>query len=275
MTPDITTPAPAAEPGAPTAPRVLVVINSAESGPRRLGPWLRESGLDTVEALGSEGLPGSLDGFDGLVMLGGGLMPDDDAKAPWLEAERALTERALTDAVPTLGICLGGQLLAHVGGGEVRENFGPKERGSTTIFTHEAGRADPLVAGFGDASPMIENHQDMITRLPEGAVLLASSEAVPNQAFRLGASAWGLQFHPEVCAEDLTRWDDAAMDSQGRDLPAMLALAREADEASTRASRALVDGFAAAVLAHAGAASRTAGSAATDGDAQAVAGRGA
>ncbi len=76
-------------------------------------------------------LPTSLDGYAGLVMLGGGLMPDDDDRAPWLAAERALAAEAIARDLPTLGICLGGQLLAHVAGGEVAEKTGPIERGAT------------------------------------------------------------------------------------------------------------------------------------------------
>ena len=105
-------------------PRVLVIVNSASSGPRRLGTWLREKAIDVDEVVGAEQpLPASLDGYAGLVMLGGGLMPDDDDRAPWLAAERALAAEAIDRDLPTLGICLGGQLLAHVAGGEVADRI--------------------------------------------------------------------------------------------------------------------------------------------------------
>ncbi|MFP3608015.1 hypothetical protein, partial [Paraburkholderia sp. SIMBA_053] len=67
------------------SPRVLVVVNSASSGPRRLGAWLVDRGIavDAVVAAEEEP-PATLDGYAGLVLLGGGLMPDEDDRAPWL-----------------------------------------------------------------------------------------------------------------------------------------------------------------------------------------------
>lgn len=232
-------------------PAVLVIVNSPTSGPRRLGDWLAESGLRVVEKLGSEGLPDSIEGYDGLVMLGGGMMPDDDVKGPWLPAERDLAAQAIDADLPTLGICLGGQLLAHVAGGEVRADHGPKERGATLICPNDLGRSDRLLGTLGEGAPMIENHQDMITELPPGSVLLASSAALANQAFRIGRHVRGLQFHPEASAESLSGWDDAAMSTEGYSLAELVAAAREVDAANTAAARDLVAAFAAEVRAEA------------------------
>lgn len=239
---------------AAAAPRVLVVVNAETSGPRRLGRWLEQEGIGVDAVLGAAGLPGDLTGYDGLVMLGGGLMPDDDDRAPWLAQERVLARQAIDDDLPTLGICLGGQLLAHVAGGEVRAAFGPKERGATLITPSADGADDALIGGMAGAAHMIENHQDMITALPRGAVLLASSQAVANQAFRLGSHVRGLQFHPEVGAEDLTRWTEPTTPSRAdRPVAELVAEARIVDEENTRASRAIVAGFAAEVRAAAAA----------------------
>lgn len=245
-------------------PRVLVVVNSKESGPRRLAVWLDEAGIEPVPVLGADGLPETLDGFDGLVLLGGGLMPDDYERAPWLRAERRLVGAAIAQDLPTLGICLGAQVIADAAGGEVRASHGPKERGSTRITPTAAGGSDALVSALRESAPMIENHEDMITRLPEGAVLLASSDAVENQAFVIGAHVRGVQFHPEAGAEDLARWDDAALRGEGYDIAALLADARAADAENTRASRALIDAFAAEVREHADAAREHALGAALD-----------
>lgn len=233
-----------ARPTAP-APRVLVVQNSETSGLRRLGGWLEEDGVTVDVVLGAHGLPADLGGYDGLVMLGGGLMPDDDEQAPWLAQERRLAADAIAADLPTLGICLGGQLLAHVAGGEVRASFGPKERGATEILLSAAGDADPVIGALAPAAPMIENHQDMITALPPGAQLLASSAAVANQAFRLGAHVRGVQFHPEVCADDLRGWTEPTTPAPG-DVPVaqLVDAARLVDGHNTRASRALAAAFA-------------------------------
>lgn len=225
--------------------RVLVIVNSASSGPRRLSAWLEERGIAIDAVVGAEqALPLTLDGYAGLVLLGGGLMPDDDERAPWLAAERALATEAIARDLPTLGICLGGQLLAHVAGGEVKAKTGPIERGATPIRPTAEGRADAVFSALGDEAPMIENHQDMITRLPPQAVLMASSAAIENQAFRLGMKVRGVQFHPEASAADLARWDDAALRGEGRSLPELIAAAERVDDHNTAASRRLIDAFA-------------------------------
>ena len=227
----------------PRPPRILCVVNSQSSGPRRLSDWLRETGIEVVTMLGEAGLPTDLSGFDGLVLLGGGPMPNDYVRAPWLHAERQLATESIALDLPTLGICLGAQVLADVGGGEVRANYGPKERGSTMIHLSEEGLNDPVLGRMGGIAPMIENHEDMITRLPPGAVLLASSEAVENQAFLLGSHVRGVQFHPEVGAAALANWDDAALTGEGYDIRELRAAAEAVDDENYRASRALVEAF--------------------------------
>ncbi|AYG04115.1 type 1 glutamine amidotransferase [Gryllotalpicola protaetiae] len=229
--------------------RVLVVQNSPSSGLRRFGEWWREDGLELDVRHGADGLPQTLDGYDALVLLGGGYLPSDDGRAPWLPAERALTGEALDAAIPVLGICLGGQLLASVAGGAVEGRHGRPERGSTTIEATDASAGDALFAGIPRQISMIENHEDSITALPAGAVLLASSADHPNQAFRVGGSAWGLQFHPEVGAADLAAWKEAALAADGLDLAAVRAAANEAEPAAASVARVLAANFATAVTA--------------------------
>lgn len=225
--------------------KVLMVINSTESGPRRAGEWLREAGIETVDVVAEKAsLPENLDGFDGLVMLGGGLLPYEDENAPWLATERELARQAIDADLPTLGICLGGQLLAHVGGGEVRGEYGTPESGAVLITTTAAGRNDPVLGVLGDGAHMIENHVDQITQLPADAVLLGRSADVENQAFRIGKRVWGLQFHPEVNAERIAQWDESALGKKGFDREKLVAKARAVDGENTRASKALIDAFA-------------------------------
>lgn len=225
--------------------KVLMVINSTESGPRRAGEWLREAGIETVDVVAeTTPLPENLDGFDGLVMLGGGLLPYEDENAPWLATERELARQAIDADLPTLGICLGGQLLAHVGGGEVRGEYGTPESGAVLITTTAAGRNDPVLGVLGEGAHMIENHVDQITQLPADAVLLGRSADVENQAFRIGKRVWGLQFHPEVNAERIAQWDESALGKKGLDREKLVAKARAVDGENTRASKALIDAFA-------------------------------
>lgn len=226
------------------APKVLVVVNSRQSGLRRLEPWFRDAGLDLDIRFGGDGLPETLAAFDGLVMLGGGLMPDDYEQAPWLPRERRLAQQAIAGDIPTLGICLGGQLLADVARGEVKRNDGTPERGAVRIRVTDEGALDTVISAFAPEAFLIENHQDRITALPAGAVLLASSSDCTNQAFRLGERVWGLQFHPEVQAEELRNWDDAALAEQGLSLGQLVDAALTHDTDSAGRCAAMASAFA-------------------------------
>jgi GMP synthase (glutamine-hydrolysing) len=225
-------------------PRVLIVQNSEQGGPRRFQQWLEDAGVDIDTVCGWEGLPETLTNYEGYIMLGGGLLPNAYDEAPWLRQEGELARQAVQQQVPTLGICLGGQILAHIGGGEVRARYGEREAGPTVISLTEAGRKDPVVGAIGTEAPLIENHEDQMTRIPDGAVHLARSAAVENQAFRIGECVWGLQFHPETGAEHLTGWDESAFRDEGIDLRELQDLAKRTDADTTRASRALAEAFA-------------------------------
>ena len=230
-------------------PRVVVVQNSPRSSPGRLPGWLDEDGIDAVVVDGSdlpERLTAGSAAVDGLVLLGGGYLPDDDERAPFLPRERALVGEAMTEAVPVLGICLGAQLLAHVTGGEVTAKSGETERGSCPVDLLAAAGDDPLFAGLTgyDELRMIQNHQDSITTLPPGAVHLATSGKCRVQAFRVGAAAWGVQFHPETPAARVADWDESKLAAEGFDRAALLAQATADAPVNTVQARALVGAFA-------------------------------
>ncbi|MDQ1041091.1 GMP synthase (glutamine-hydrolyzing) [Streptomyces sp. V3I8] len=233
-----------------TEVRVLAVRNAARSGAGRLPSWLADEGITLVEVEGAKA-PDRADGFGAVVLLGGGFLPDDDARAPWLPAQRALALRAVADGVPLLGICLGAQLLALAAGGTVRGCHGEPERGSCTVVLRAEAATDPLFRELPHRFPVIQNHRDQITALPPGAVHLAASDACPVQAFRVGACAWGVQFHPEAGADRLVRWDEAALADEGIDLAGLRARALAAEPASAGAARRLVAAFAAVVREHA------------------------
>ncbi|MFE4369088.1 type 1 glutamine amidotransferase [Streptomyces sp. NPDC056835] len=201
-----------------TGHSVLVVQNTPAGGPGRVGRWLREAGLDleVVRAYTGAPLPQSL-GDRALIVLGGGFLPDEDGRAPWLPAVRRLAGQALADGNPALGICLGGQLLAHVAGGTVRGRSGEPECGSTPVRLRDEAREDPLFGGLSPVVPAMERHVDAVTELPPGAVWLADSERCRYQGFRLGERAWGVQFHPEAEAADVLRWDRDWLRSRGFD----------------------------------------------------------
>ncbi|MFJ4439196.1 type 1 glutamine amidotransferase [Streptomyces sp. NPDC088923] len=241
--------------GGAGVPRVLVVRNNDGDGAGNWEQWLAEGGvrLDAVRAWEGEPLPERV-AHDGLLVLGGAYLPDDDARAPWLAGTRELARQALDAGVPYFGICLGGQLLAHVAGGEVRGEHGTPEFGSVRLTLRPEAADDPLFHGLPPHPPAIENHVDAITALPPGARWLASSADCPYQGFRVGAAAWGVQFHPEARAARITRWNPERLARHGAPDPAHLhahAL-REAPEAEA-AWRTLAHRFAALVTERRGA----------------------
>jgi GMP synthase-like glutamine amidotransferase len=188
-----------------------VIENSPADPVGRLGDWLTGAGLALREVRphAGEPLPDSLDGYAALVALGGGQSAHgnpDGAETPWLAAERRLLRRAVTDRLPTLAVCLGGQLLAQACGGKVASAAAGPEIGPRLVARRDAADSDPLFAAVPFTPDVIQWHFDEITALPPGATLLASSPRCQHQAFRIGSRAWGTQFHIECDPPTLRRW---------------------------------------------------------------------
>lgn len=196
--------------------RVLVVEHEGDAHVGLVGERLIAEGIElhVVGPATDVLIPESLDGVDGLIVLGGSMGPTEDEKAPWLPATRALLAQAVESELPTLGICLGSQLLTTVAGGNVHEMpQGPEVGLHSVKFSAEA--ADDLLFGaIGETDvPVLQWHWLEAERLPDGAELLASSAGCRNQAFRLGSSAWGVQFHPEVLGDTVQEWADDSVES--------------------------------------------------------------
>ncbi len=189
-------------------PRILVLQHDPSDPPLLLGDWLRAAGaeLTVLRAFDGEPIPEDLAGFDALISLGGDVGVFDDDRAPWLPATRALLAAAVESAAPTLGICLGGQLLAAATGGTVQPATGGPEIGAYLTAKRDAAADDPLFRDMPMTPDVMHYHYDVVSALPPGAVLLLSSVGYPNQAFRVGACAWGLQFHIEAPAEVVRDW---------------------------------------------------------------------
>jgi len=190
--------------------RVLVVEHEEGAGPEMFGHWLNDSriAIEVCRPYAGDPLPGRLD-HGGLMVLGGSMGACDDGEAPWLAGVREMLAEATSSRRAVLGICLGGQMLAVACGGRVAPSRAGGELGLGKVELKEESRTDRLFGGMTSPLEAAQWHEDEITELPAGAVLLASSPACAVQAFRLGDRAWGVQFHPEASSALMQAWADA------------------------------------------------------------------
>lgn len=139
-----------------------------------------------------------------LVMLGGPIGAYEEARYPFLRDELALIERRLKTGRLLLGICLGAQLIARALGASVYPGL-KKEIGWAPLTPTIAGKASPLARLVPCEYRVLHWHGDILD-LPHGATGLASTAATPNQAFSVGPSVLGLQFHIEIVPDEIERW---------------------------------------------------------------------
>lgn len=194
--------------GAAAPARLLVIQNDPTDPVGLLGTWWDEHGIgyDVVRADLGEPVPRELPaGYHGVVLLGGEMAAWEDERAPWLPDERALILSSVESSAPLLGVCLGGQLMTLAAGGVV-DRAPVAEVGIYEIDLLPEAKGDPLFSVLPQGIPVAQYHQDAMLEAPEGAVVLASTPTCPVQAYRLGSSAWAIQFHPEVDAEILASW---------------------------------------------------------------------
>ncbi|MEU4216188.1 type 1 glutamine amidotransferase [Actinoplanes sp. NPDC026623] len=210
----------------------LVIENDPSDDLRRLGDWFAEAGLEltVLRPHAGDPLPETLDDHLALVVLGGDQSAypgaTGEAGAPWFPALEGLLRKAVRNHVPTLGVCLGGQLLASAHGGLVERSTSGPEIGPGLVARRDAADTDPLFKWVPLLPDVLQWHSDEITELPLGAVLLAASSRYPHQAFRLGDRAWGLQFHIECDADMIAGWarsDSAVLDELGYDAEVVVA----------------------------------------------------
>ncbi len=163
----------------------------------------RGSRLDRWVVADGSAAPGEPGDWDALMVFGGAMHPDQDVEHPWLGGEVELIAAALDEAVPTIGVCLGAQLVTRAAGAQV----GPAERpevGWFTVELNEAGAADPVLGSLPRRMDAFQWHYYTFA-VPAGAVELATSDAA-CQAYRLGDRVWAIQFHAEVERHMLDRW---------------------------------------------------------------------
>lgn len=185
---------------------VLLLTHAAHEGPGAFGDVLSDHGasLRTVafhETPDARPDPG---GADLILSMGGSMAATDDAAHPWLSWEAELLATAAREGRKVLAVCLGAQILARGLGADVYPGEGP-EIGFAPVTLNGEGTDDPILAGLRSPETVLHWHRDTFS-LPKNAVCLASSARTPNQAFRLGRHAYGLQFHIEVGREMMASW---------------------------------------------------------------------
>jgi GMP synthase (glutamine-hydrolysing) len=148
--------------------------------------------------------PAAIEQAGAVIVLGGLANPDQTEELAWLGRERSTLTSLVAAGTPVLGICLGAQLLASALGAAVYRLPLP-EIGWWPVTVAPTAVNDPLLAALPPSFSAFEWH-DYAFDLPPGATLLAGSERSPNQAARLAANAWALQFHLEVGADTIGWW---------------------------------------------------------------------
>ena len=186
---------------------VLVLQHIACEPPGVYEDVLRERGatIHRVELDEGEPLP-DWRAFDAIIAMGGPMGALDEDDHPWLVDEKRLIGEAVRSGLPFWGVCLGVQLLAASLGARVYPGSAPEVGLLPVILTDEA-LADPVFAGMPREVLSLQWHGDTFD-LPEGAARLAGSPAYPNQAFRFGTAAYGVQFHLEVSPGLAREWAD-------------------------------------------------------------------
>jgi GMP synthase (glutamine-hydrolysing) len=225
--------------------RSIVVIEHEKGCPLdRFAGWLGgAAAVRVVRPYAGDAVPSSVDG--GLLVLGGQMSAYDDAVAPWLPAVRDLLADSVAREVPTLGICLGAQLLAVAVGGAVDVGAAPgRESGVIDVRWRPEAAADALTSELPDPTAGPSMHADAVVALPAGAGWLASSAMYPYQVFRVGPAAWGVQFHPEVSPATFAAW---AAEHDDVDTTAMAREFAARDREVAVAGRGLAERFAAIV----------------------------
>lgn len=197
--------------------RAIILQHTPTEGPERIAPLLaaRDVPCEVRALFAGQPVPEELAGDELLIVMGGpmGVADAGSARYPFLAGELDLLRRALGQAIPVLGICLGSQLLAAAAGARVYPLSRARPDGGR-MSVREVGwgpvdfvasPTDPLLAGLGRQAMVLHWHGDTFD-LPSGATLLASTTVCPNQAFRLGTRQIGLQFHCELERESIAIW---------------------------------------------------------------------
>lgn len=186
--------------------KILVCQHVAHEPLGTLNPLFKDSGLRIryVNFGRDPHAQPTLEGYEGLVILGGPMNVDEGDKHPHLNHEPVLIEEAVRRDIPVLGICLGAQLIAKALGARVMKNP-VKEIGWYDVRPTGEGKKDPLIGTFAESEKIFQWHGDTFS-IPAGCHHLATADTCAHQAFRYGKKVYGFQFHLEVDEKLIHRW---------------------------------------------------------------------
>lgn len=234
---------------------ILVVEHEAQCPPARLGDWLRAAGteLEVCRPYAGDRLPSlrpsTGTSYAGLLVLGGSASANDDS-IEYFEPLREMVRDAAAAGVPTLGVCLGHQVIARALGGAVEVNPQGQQVGVLTAGWTDAAETDVL---FGPSRPAraIQWNHDVVVGLPEGAEVLAATPDGETQVVRFAPTVWGVQAHPEATLAICTQWaaeDRDEHELRGLDQRRFLTEVGEAEDSLGREWEPVARRFAALVL---------------------------
>ncbi len=185
--------------------RALAIVYERDAGP---GVWAKEAEkagaqLDWWVATEDGAPPQEPESYEAVMVFGASTHADQEEAHGWLREQKALTAELLERQTPLLGVCLGSQFLAEAAGAPPQRLTRP-EIGWFDVELTAEGLDDPVLGTLPPRFSAFEWHS-YAAPLPPGSVALARNEAC-LQAFRVGESAWGVQFHPEVSIADAESW---------------------------------------------------------------------
>ena len=179
---------------------IVVFQNHPHETPGRLGHILGGHGqaLEICRTYTGDAIPGDLDNVDGLLILGGPMNVTDTEQHAWIPQVKTMIQAAHDEGLPVVGICLGAQLIADTLGGEVGAMETP-EVGFGTVTSTFFGSTDPLLVGVPWNTQQFHLHAQEVTKAPPGGtpIPLQGSKACKVQAFRVGLTTYGFQYHFE------------------------------------------------------------------------------
>lgn len=195
--------------------KFLIIVPENAAPPALIGEAILEQG-DAYDAiypmdrfashspLSYPGLPSSPGDYAGLIMMGGPMSANDTADHAFLEESMSLIRSFAIAGRPVLGVCLGAQVIARAYGGEVFR-LGGLEAGYVAMQTTPEAAADPVFGNLTGNFTAFHTHYEGVRNIPE-AVVLATGGVSAVQAYRLGRTIYGLQFHPEATIDIARDW---------------------------------------------------------------------